>query len=153
MSLGFLGRRRSAARYTPMPAVLSRFSTSSSWFGCLSQQRACQSTLWNAKLYKSVPNTSRHSERTASITCRFSRHGVPGRLQQARFVQTHRRRTSRPASIAGSRFAMWQLYRPVNKRLPRTFRSVILAHDSVRPLPTQNARRNVSGSRLLQNFG
>jgi len=36
---------------------------------------------------------------------------------------------------------MWQLYRSANKRLPRMPPGVIIAHDSVRPLPAKYASR------------
>jgi hypothetical protein len=96
-----VGRRPSTHRCRPFSASFYIFVV----VRLLFQQRACQATPWIAKLYKSAPGTTRHSEKRSdhfllTIVFRGTQFLVP--IHEAQFAK---------GVLEGGRFTMWQLYR------------------------------------------
>jgi len=113
-------------------------STSSSWFNC-SFSNAHANRRLRSQSFTNQYLTPLETPKTRPTSADAIRTNV-----EAEFAQD---------VLEGSRFAIWQVYHSASKRLPRTFPSVIIALDSIHPLPKLNTRRDVPGSRLLQNTG
>ena len=98
-----------------------------------------------AKLCKSASSISRNSEKRSTafvVHLSLLADAVSGPcVHQGQFAR---------AVLEGSRFAVWQLYRSANRRLPS--RTSGLPYHCIFHRQ-QNTRRDVLGSRLLQNAG